>query len=140
MREPVFIVGKDFVGSVYIKSGISHNRGAQVRPFDNKGACGIIPKVKINYTEVAALCAQSKDICKNGCEQVFRFLSDKARKGEAAHMDIPFLGQFIIRTGIAAISFNTELLDQTKGVTVKNHYVNRLFASNGNKHNLQQID
>jgi hypothetical protein len=57
VREPVFIVGKDFVSAVYIKSGIAHNRGAQVRPFDIKGANGIIPKVKINYTEVAVLCS-----------------------------------------------------------------------------------
>ena len=56
MREPVFIVGKDFVSAVYIKSGIAHNKGAQIRPFDNKGSSGIIPKVKINFTEVAALC------------------------------------------------------------------------------------
>ena len=82
VREPVFIVGKDFVSAVHIKSGIAHNKGAQIRPFDNKGSSGIIPKVKINFTEVAALCQQNKDICKNGCEQVFRFLSDKARKGE----------------------------------------------------------
>lgn len=80
-REPVFIVGKDFVSAVYIKSGISHAKGT-ARPFDNKGSSGIIPKVKINYTEVAALSSMNKDICKSGCEQVFRFLSDKARKGE----------------------------------------------------------
>jgi CCDC81 eukaryotic HU domain 2 len=124
------------VSAVYIKSGIAHNRGAQVRPFDNKGVSGIIPKVKINYTEVASLCSQSKDICKNGCEQVFRFLSDKARKGEQATMDIPFVGTFIVRAGVAAISFSTDLCEDTKGVTAKNHYVNKLFASSVNKHNL----
>ena len=80
------------MSAVYIKSGIAHNRGAQVRPFDIKGANGIIPKVKINYTEVGALCMQNKDTCRNGCEQVFRFLSDKARKGESVLMDIPFVG------------------------------------------------
>lgn len=56
VRQPVFIVGKDFVSAVYIKSGIAHSKGAAVRPFDSKGSNGIIPKVKINYTEVAALC------------------------------------------------------------------------------------
>ena len=91
VREPVFMVGKDFVSAVYLKAGISNQRGT-VRPFDNKGASGIIPKVKINYTEVAALCFQNKDICRAGCEQVFRFLSDKARKGETAVMEIPFVG------------------------------------------------
>lgn len=140
MREPVFIVGKDFASAVYIKSGIAHNKGAQVRPFDNKGICGIVPKVKINFTEVSALCNLNKDVCKSGCEQVFRFLSDKARKGETITMEIPFVGVFIIRTGIAAVSFADELLSETRGVTAKNHYVNKLFASSVNKHNLQLQD
>jgi CCDC81 eukaryotic HU domain 2 len=132
----VFIVGKDFVSAVYIKSGMAHNKGAQVRPFDNKGVCGIVPKVKINYTEVAALCLLNKDICKQGCEQVFRFLSDKARKGESITMEIPFVGVFIIKNGIAAIAFADEVLEDTKGVTAKNHFVNKLFSSSVNKHNL----
>lgn len=63
----MFLVGKDFVSAVFIKTGISHVKGT-VRPFDNKGASGIIPKVKINYTEVAALSTLNKDLCKNGCE------------------------------------------------------------------------
>jgi hypothetical protein len=140
VREPVFIVGKDFASAVYIKSGIAHNKGAQVRPFDNKGICGIVPKVKINFTEVSALCNLNKDVCKSGCEQVFRFLSDKARRGETLSMDIPFVGVFIIRTGIAAVSFADELLTETKGVTAKNHFVNKLFSSSVNKHNLQLQD
>jgi hypothetical protein len=49
-------VGKDFVSGIVLRAGIAHNRGAQVRPYDIKGASGIIPKVKINYTEIAALC------------------------------------------------------------------------------------
>lgn len=80
-----------------------------MRPYDIKGASGIIPKVKINYTEVASYCVQTKDICRNGCEQVFRFLSDKVRKGDAVQMDIPFVGTFMVRSGIAAVSFNENL-------------------------------
>jgi hypothetical protein len=93
--------------------------------------------VKVNYTEVAALCLLNKDVCKTACEQVFRFLSDKARKGENVIMDIPFVGSFIIRSGVVAISFFDDLLEDTKGVTAKNHFVNKLFASSVNKHNLQ---
>lgn len=78
------------MSAVYIKAGIA--KGLAVRPFDNKGMSGIIPKVKVNYTEIAGLCGQNKDVCRNGCEQVFRFLSDKARKGESTTMDIPFVG------------------------------------------------
>lgn len=138
MREPVFIVGKDFVSAaVHIKSGMAHNKGAQVRPFDNKGVCGIVPKVKINYTEVSTNCALNKDVCKTGCEQIFRFLSDKAKKGESVVMELPFVGTFIVKAGIAAISFNEDLIEETRGSTAKNHYVNKLFSSSVNKHNLQ---
>jgi hypothetical protein len=55
-------------------------------------------------------------------------------------MDIPLVGTFIIRAGVAAISFNEELVSETRGVTAKNHYVNKLFASSVNKHNLQLVD
>ena len=56
LRDPVFIVGKDFVSSVALRAGIAHNKGQQLRPHDIKGASGIIPKVKINFTEVAVMC------------------------------------------------------------------------------------
>jgi hypothetical protein len=119
-----------------LKTGIAHNKGSTLRPFDVKGSSGIIPKVKINYTEVAAFCGQNKDQCRNGCEQVFRFLSDKVRKGEPVSMEIPFVGYLIVRSGIGALSFNEELNEETKGVTAKNHFANKLFASSVNKLNL----
>ena len=53
MREPVFLVGKDFVSAVALRAGVA--KGGSVRPYDLKGASGIIPKVKVNYTEVAVL-------------------------------------------------------------------------------------
>lgn len=63
----MFIVGKDFVSAVDVKAGLAH-QGGTVRPYDIKGSSGIIPKVKINYTELAALCGHPKDVCRNGCE------------------------------------------------------------------------
>ena len=105
-----------------------------------KGASGIIPKVKVNYTEVAVLCGQNKDICKNGCEQVFRFLSDKVRRGESVAMELPFVGSFIVRAGIAAFAFVDDVHEETKGVTAKNHFVNKLFASSVNQLNLKVND
>ena len=50
------MVGKDFVSGIVLKTGISHNRGAQIRPLALNGASGIIPLVKINYVEVAIFC------------------------------------------------------------------------------------
>ena len=51
-------------------------------------------------------------------------------------MEIPFIGQFIVRTGIAAIAFLDDLNDDTKGVTAKGHFVNKLFGSSVNRLNL----
>ena len=80
-RLPVFIVGKDFISGVNIKAGnINKNLGNQLRPFENKGNSGIIPKCKVNYIEVSCNCGISKDLTKDGCEQVYRYLSDKIRK------------------------------------------------------------
>jgi hypothetical protein len=45
-----------------------------------------------------------------------------------------------VKNNIAAISFNQDLIDETRGVTAKNHFVNKLFASSVNKHNLQLFD
>lgn len=56
------------MSGVELRTGMAHQGGAQVRPYDVKGASGIIPKVKINYTEVAVLCSQNKDISRNACE------------------------------------------------------------------------
>ena len=55
-------------------------------------------------------------------------------------MEIPFVGQFIVRGGIAAIAFTDDLSEETKGVTAKNHFVNKLFASSVNRLNLQIHD
>mgnify|MGYP001560058286 CR=1 FL=1 len=88
----MFIVGKDFVSAVSLRTGIVGENG-QIRPYDTKGANGIIPKVKINYTEVAVLCQETKDNSRDGCEQIFRFLSDKCRKGDLnVTYSIPFVG------------------------------------------------
>ena len=64
----MFIVGKDFVSATPLKAGIAYNNGTQVRPNEVKGVSGIIPKVKINYTEVGTNSGFSKDVAKNGCE------------------------------------------------------------------------
>jgi hypothetical protein len=134
-------VGKDFVSATSLRTGVAYNNGTQLRPHDIKGVSGIIPKVKINYTEVGANCGFSKDISKNGCEQMFRYLSDRVRRGESlVQLEIPFVGMFIVKSNIAAISFKSDLSEETKGTTAKGHFVNKLFASNGNQLNLQIHD
>ena len=51
-------------------------------------------------------------------------------------MEIPFVGTFIIRSNVAAINFHEDILSETKGVTAKNHFVNKLFATGVNRMNL----
>jgi hypothetical protein len=51
-------------------------------------------------------------------------------------MEIPYVGQLIVRNGIAAISFLPDLSEETKGVTAKGHFVNKLFANNVNSSNM----
>lgn len=55
-------------------------------------------------------------------------------------MELPFVGQFIVRSGVAAVAFHDDLQEETKGVTAKNHFVNKLFASSVNRLNLQIHD
>ena len=52
-------------------------------------------------------------------------------------MDIPFVGKFVVRTGIAAVAFNDELMQATKGVTAKNHVVGNIFGNSNAKLNMQ---
>ena len=64
---------------------------------------------------------------------MFRYLSDRVRRGESyIQVDIPFVGNFIVKSNIAAISFKDDLNEETKGATVRGHFVNKLFASSGN--------
>jgi hypothetical protein len=55
-------------------------------------------------------------------------------------MDIPFVGTFIVKGGIAAIAFSNELEEETRGTTAKNHTVNKLFANSVNRLNMQIHD
>lgn len=72
---------------------------------------------------------------------MFRYLSDKVRRGESyIQMEIPFVGNFIVKSNIAAVWFKGDLNEETKGATAKGHYVNKLFASSGNQLNLQIFD
>ena len=54
-------------------------------------------------------------------------------------MQIPFVGNFIVRGNIAAIAFNNDINKETKGVTAKAHTLNNMFNS-VSKQNLQMLD
>jgi nucleoid DNA-binding protein len=127
-REPVFMVGKDFVNNITMKKGIAHTWG-DVRPFDLKGANGIIPQVKINWVEVAVFGGLPKETAKEACEQVFRQMADTLRSGKPVNTEIPLVGRFVTRGTIAAVSFLPSLAEGTLGVTAKQFAVGKLFSS-----------
>ena len=62
------------------------------------------------------------------------------RKGESVQMEIPFVGTFMVRGGIAAVSFQDNFSEETRGMTAKNHTVNNLFANSSNRLNMQIHD
>lgn len=61
IREPIFIVGKDFIPRFNeLRSGIV-NASNNLLPYEVKGTSGIVPKHKINYTEIGLLAGVTKD-------------------------------------------------------------------------------
>ena len=55
-------------------------------------------------------------------------------------MDIPHVGVFLVRTSIAAVAFNNDVVESTRGVTAKNHFVGNVFGNSIAKHNMQMKD
>ena len=146
LREPVFMVGKDFVSGIEKRSSVTDQDlrsgicvGDAIRPMGLKGVSGIIPKVKINYFEVAMLCGLSKDVCRDRCEQAFKSLSDRVRRGEQISTEIPLVGRFLVRMRVAAVNFHQDLVKQTKGATAKQFTVGNVFGNLDATHNLNML-
>ena len=104
----------------------------QLRTYQNHGLSGIIPKVKINYFEVATLTngEVSKDECKIFIEQVIRAFSDKARNGQAVDSQIPHVGRFQVKNNIAGVIFDNNLIDDSRGQTAKRY--DNIFGKSNN--------
>lgn len=94
IREPIFQVAKDFVLGMPIVAGVVHDNGA-IRPFEIRGTSGIVPKVKINYTEIGYFAGVNKEDAKHGCDIVVRDLSDKVKSGQSTQLLIPNVGTFM---------------------------------------------
>lgn len=61
--------------------------------------------VKINYTEIAQYQNQNKDSIKFAIEKLIRIFEDKSRNGSIVGMEIPGVGSFHVKNGIAGIKF-----------------------------------
>ena len=53
----------------------------KIRPFIQHAGSGIIPKVKINYTEIAVQVGASKDECRTAVEALIVSSAAQARNG-----------------------------------------------------------
>jgi len=135
----VFIVGKDFVSAVPLRAGIAGGMQSEVyegtasntiRPFALQGTSGIIPKVKINYFEVATLAGgiATKDECRTEVEQVFNNYSTQARRGIPVEANIPHVGRLQIKNNLAGIVFEHDLVSASRGQTAKGY--EHLFMGN----------
>jgi len=70
---------------------------------DIKGTSGIVPKVKINYSEIGQMSGVSKDAAENGCKLIFKDIADKVRQGHNVTMPIPFVGTLRSKNSIVAV-------------------------------------
>jgi len=73
------------------------------RPYVQRGASGVIPRVKLNYFEIATISGFSKLQCVESCEAIFKYISDQVRKGVKLQVDIPLVGRLLIKNNIAAV-------------------------------------
>ena len=138
----MFVIGKDFVSAVSLRPGIAGGMTAEawydpsgpaartIRPFALQGTSGIIPKVKINYFEVATLAGgiATKDEARTEVEQIFTNYSGQARQGIPVDAQIPHVGRLQIRGGLAGIVFDGDLIQASRGQTAKGY--EHLFGGN----------
>ena len=97
--------------------GEQSSYGNTIRPFSLQGTSGIIPKVKINYFEVATLAGgvATKDECRTEVEQIFNNFSTQTRRGQAVEAIIPHVGRLSIRNNLAGIVFQQDLIAGSRG-------------------------
>jgi len=96
------LVGKDFVTGKNLRKAYYAFSG-QILPYEIQGSSGIIPKVKVNYTEIATYSGVSKDQAKNGCELIFKDMADKVRQGLSISLPIPHVGTFRSKANLCCI-------------------------------------
>lgn len=57
----------------------------------------MIPKVKINYIEIASMAGSSKEQVKDVCEIIFNFMADIVNRESQLQIDLPSVGRLMIR-------------------------------------------
>ena len=130
-RYPVFVIEKGFAIGTNIKPGIAGGMTPEVlidgtqpvnqtlRIFVDHGVNGIIPKVKLNYFEIASLTnnVASKDDCRQYIESMIKSWSDNIKLGKSTNIKIPRVGKLIIKPHIAGVIFDNNLISDAYGKT-----------------------
>ena len=101
-RDAVFIVASDFAGNV--RPGIAHSTG--IRPYTAQGFSGKVPTLTLNYTQLSLLSHLDKSLCKRTLDEIIQSLSSSARSHQDIRESIPFIGTFVVKSGIAAVIFD----------------------------------
>ena len=77
MRKPVFIIGKEFVKGLQIKSGICSDFG--IRPYSLTGVISGLGQTKANYTEIGTYANLDKDTARVCIERIIREMAEKVK-------------------------------------------------------------
>ncbi|KAM3134464.1 hypothetical protein pb186bvf_013430 [Paramecium bursaria] len=113
-RQPVFLVGKEFVSGMNLKTAIAIGR--QLRPY-NIQTSGLIQHTIINYAEIALYANQNKDSAKLAVHRVVKSLAEIARTGQIVEMEIPAVGIFFVKNNLAAVQFHDSIMDGCRDIT-----------------------
>ena len=92
-----------------------------VIPFELRDNNGIVPKHQINYTEISVHSGVSKQTAKDHCELIYKKYSSRAAAGKRVEADIPHVGKLSISIGLAAVIFNNDIINNSRGKTAIIH-------------------
>lgn len=92
-----------------------------IRPYGAQGGNGKVQVTKINYSEIGSYSRLPKEEVKMCVERMIKHLADEVRsviprltKKSSLEIDIPGLGFFVVKNGIAAVSFNESISQDVK--------------------------
>ncbi len=76
-RTPVFLIQKDFVKGLNLRTAIFYHQefGAGLRPYSGLGTTGEVPIAKLNLIEVSSYANMSKDATELGLHRIFKYIA-----------------------------------------------------------------
>jgi hypothetical protein len=106
-----------------LRSDVPNPDISRIRPFPVHNVSGIIPKVKVNYFEVAMLTGglATKDYCRDEIEYTCARYANQVRAGQNLNVKIPHVGHLKIRDQLCGVIFESALIDACRGKTAKNY-------------------